>query len=85
MGDPSMVLAISSAEVRFLQNPKSPSLMIPLWKNMLSGLRSLCMMLYLFNTWKASRSCLKMRRADCSESFPCLESRPYKVPPLQYS
>jgi len=75
MGDPSMVLVISSAEFKFLQKPKSPSLITPLWKKILSGFMSLCNMLYLLRTWKASSSCLKMRSACCSGSLTDFESR----------
>lgn len=49
MGDPSMVLVILAFS-KLLQNPKSPSLTMPELKKMLSGLRSLCMMLYLLST-----------------------------------
>ena len=84
MGEPSIVLAISYAELRFLQNPKSPSFMIPLWKKILSGFISRCMMLYLFRIWNAYSNCLKIRSAFGYDSFFSLESSPSRVPPLQY-
>lgn len=65
IGEPSIVRAISFAPERFLQNPKSPNLIIPLWKKILSGFKSLCMILYLFNTWNAYKICLKISNADC--------------------
>lgn len=85
MGEPNIVLAMSSAEPKFLQKPKSPSLMISLWKKILSGFMSLCMILYLLRIWKASSNCLKISKALCSDNFFSFASRFSRVPPLQYS
>lgn len=62
MGEPSMVLVIL-AFYKLLQKPKSPNLTTPLLKKILSGFKSLCMILYLLSTWKASMSCLKISSA----------------------
>ena len=70
---------------KLLQNPKSPNLTTPLLKKMLSGFKSLCMMLYLLSTWKASRSCLYMRSAFFSGRTRYFLRTPSRVPPLQYS
>ncbi len=52
---------------------------------MLSGLRSLCMMLFLLSSLKASSSCLKMTSASVSLRFFFFCNRFSRVPPLQYS
>lgn len=49
MGDPNIVF-VMFAFSKLLQNPKSPSLTTPLLKKILSGFRSLCMILYLLRT-----------------------------------
>lgn len=84
MGDPNIVLVILAFS-KLLQKPKSPSLTTPLLKKILSGLRSLCIILYLLSTWKASMSCLKIKSAVFSGMTLSLRSMPSRVPPLQYS
>lgn len=61
MGDPNIVCAILTYNI--LQNPKSPNLITPFDKKMLSGFRSLCIILFLFNYLNAYINCLKYMRA----------------------
>jgi hypothetical protein len=84
MGDPSIVF-VMFAFSKLLQNPKSPNFTIPLLKKILSGFRSRCMILYLFNTWKASSNCLKINKAFFYCSALSFLRTPYNVPPLQNS
>ena len=83
IGDPNIVFVIYAFS-KLLQNPKSQSLIIPLWKNILSGFKSLCMILYLFNILKASNNCFKITNEFFSYILFYFLNNPYNVPPLQY-
>lgn len=85
MGEPTIVWDISLGVASALQNPKSANLTYPLWRRILAGLRSLCIILFFIIEVKAATNYLNILSASCSGSifYPVMISS--SVPPLQYS
>jgi hypothetical protein len=83
IGDPNIVWAMLTYNI--LQNPKSPNFTLPFLIKMLSGFKSLCMILFLFNSLNASNNCLNIIKASFSFKNFLFCNKFYKVPSLQYS
>jgi len=84
MGEPSIVLAIYSPGSNPFEKPKSPSFTFPLLKNIFYGLISLCIILNLLSTLKASRSYLNIFKAFFYGKLPSFLISYSNVPSLQY-
>jgi hypothetical protein len=61
IGEPNIVCAILTYNI--LQNPKSPKFDDTIDKNILSGFKSLCMILFLLSSLNAYNNCLKYIKA----------------------